>query len=361
MRAHAGRLATLCLVVGITAGCASTAATNFPGDVDPAAHPGVSVDAAPLGPAPLGTAPAGLLAPAPVSAPGSAPADLLGPGVEDRIRQARATAAARGADVSIGLLDRLDNRYLGVADAESAETASVAKLFIADSLSYRESVGELALDDDDRDLIGRMLEQSDDDAANVLWAEYGDTAMIDDVAERYRLPSTAAPYDGNWWNTETTVSDLVDYYAGLLDGRGGLDEAHREAIVAHLRSATNESADGYDQRFGLTDGLPGQADLAVKQGWMCCVAGRWIHLTTGVVGPDGRYVLVLISREQVTYEGARLANWDGGGDGPADLDEGQTPYPDTSLTNAADDASAAHARETLTEVVRILFPDGRIG
>lgn len=362
MNRRAGRLAALCLAVGVAAGCTATSGVEISADDWSGLSSGVSADAAgPVDTLVTAAPPTPAAArPAPTPTPTPTP-ELFSPGIEDRVTEATRAALDRGAEVSIALLDRRDHRYLGSADTDFVETASVAKLFIADELAYRESTETFALDEDERELVGRMLEHSDDDAANVLWTEYGGSEIVDDVAARYGLTATSAPYDGNWWNTLTTAADLVDYYAGLLDGRGGLDAAHRRELTEHLRSASATSADGYDQRFGLPDGLPGQQALAVKQGWMCCTAGRWIHLTTGVTGPDDRYVLVLVSREEVTYDGARPTKWRIGDGFDEDLDDEAMAYPDTSLTNAADDASAEHARATLTGVVRILFPDRRIG
>ncbi|MDH6281714.1 serine hydrolase [Prescottella agglutinans] len=262
--------------------------------------------------------------------------------LEGRITQSVVDAANRGADVTIALLDRQDGHYESFADATPFATASVAKLFIADDLFYRETTAELALGDDEHALVARMLEYSDDDAANQLWDEYGTSDMIVDVVSRYELADTSVPYDDHWWNTMTTGRDLVDYYSAVLDGRGGLDTAHRDEMMTYLRTSSPTAADGYDQSFGIPAGLPDETEIAVKQGWMCCIDDRWTHLSTGVIGPDDRYVLVLVSRENLDY-----------GDGDAE-------YPDTSLTAAVDDVSAAHARETITDVVRTVFPQKRI-
>lgn len=270
-------------------------------------------------------------------------AEMPAASVEERMTRAVDDALVRGADVSIALLDRRDGTYSAVADAASFPTASVVKLFIADDVLFRESLAQYVLTPEEHDLIGRMLERSDDDAANTLWNEYGGPEIVDDVVDRYQLAATTTPYDDNWWNTETTPADLVDYYAGLLDGRGGLDDGRRTEILAHLHASEATSTEGYDQRFGLPDGLSGEIALAVKQGWMCCIDDRWTHVSTGIVGEDDRYVLVVVSREDLDY-----------GDDDAD-------YPDTSLTAAVDDVSAAHARETVTSVVRTVFPLGRIG
>jgi hypothetical protein len=89
----------------------------------------------------------------------------------ERITAAVATAAAdRGADVSIAVLDRATGNYLAAADTEPVETASLAKLFIAAQMYHLDALGERPLSDYDRLLLARMLESSDDDAANTISA-----------------------------------------------------------------------------------------------------------------------------------------------------------------------------------------------
>lgn len=89
-----------------------------------------------------------------------------------------------------------------------------------------------------------------------------------------------SPYDGNWWNTMSTTSDLVRY-AMLLDGQR-VPRAQADMILANLAASSPLGADGYPQRFGIPDGLFNEP-VAVKQGWMCCWNGpNWLHLSTGV-------------------------------------------------------------------------------
>ncbi|WP_430331969.1 serine hydrolase [Rhodococcus sp. ACT016] len=309
---RARRLAVVCLATAAIAACASPS----DGGTTPDSRRADGLDTTEVGPAPLT--------------------------IEGRITQSVVDAAGRGADVTIALLDRRDGHYESFADATPFPTASVAKLFIADDLFYRESTAELALTDGEHELVARMLEYSDDDAANQLWDDYGTSDIVVDVVSRYGLADTEPPYDDHWWNTVTTGHDLVDYYSAVLDGRGGLDPEHRDEMMTYLRTSNPTAADGYDQSFGIPAGLPDESDVAVKQGWMCCIDDRWTHVSTGVIGPDDRYVLVLVSREDLDY-----------GDGDAE-------YPDTSLTAAVDDVSAAHARETITDVARTLFPQRRI-
>lgn len=258
-----------------------------------------------------------------------------------RIETATALSAARGATVTVAVLDRETGaRAIGGAN-RPIETASVVKLFIADDMLFRETLGEIVLTDDDHDLIDAMLTSSDDSAAGVLWDAYGGTAMVQRVADRHALTGTVAT-DTAWWNTSTTASDLLTWYDDLLSGTGGLDETATARIVGALMNFHDTGRDGYDQRFGIPDGLPGAVDPGVKAGWMCCLDGSWVHLSTGFFGADHRYVVAVLSKETVTY-------------GTDDPEFGAWFLPDTSFYDAAEDASARHARETVTMVVETVL------
>lgn len=265
------------------------------------------------------------------------------PLVERMTSATDAAAAERGAQVSIAILDRRSGSNLDSAGSQPIESASVAKLFIAAQVFHLDAIGERPVTDGDGQLLARMLESSDDYAANALWDELGGPDLVPDVAARYRLSATTPPWDGRWWNTETTASDLVAFYDGLLDDRDRLGPERTAEFVGYLRASTSRAIDGYDQRFGIPDGLPGENSLGVKQGWMCCIQGRWIHLSSGVIGDDDRYLLAVASREDIRYE-----------------DDEDSYYPDTAITDVTEDSSARHARDTVTGVVRDLFPAGVI-
>jgi hypothetical protein len=106
----------------------------------------------------------------------------------------------------------------------------------------------------------------------------------------------------------------------LLNGSGGLSPDRANLIINDLAQATPTGIDGYPQRFGIPEGLYNEP-VAVKQGWMCCIGNNWMHLSTGVVGADRRYVVVIESLQP------------------------------------SDDATA---RATITQAVKTIFPGGRI-
>jgi hypothetical protein len=257
----------------------------------------------------------------PPDSPQGIPGAAFG-GLPARIEQATQDAAANGATISVAVLDRASHQLLSNGNDQLVAIASVAKLFIADDLLSQESGGSKdssRLSTADRQALDSMLRSSDDGAAETFWAERGE-AIITDVASRYGLTSTAPPSDGQWWNTMSSASDLVHYYDMLLNGSGGLSGERAQIVVDDLAGSTTTGADGYPQRFGIPDGLYAEP-VAVKQGWMCCIGDSWMHLSTGIIGSDRRYVMVIESLQP------------------------------------SDDATA---RATITQAVKTMFPSGRI-
>jgi hypothetical protein len=254
---------------------------------------------------------------APVS---DAPAALTG--LDARERRAANDAADAGATITAAVLDRNTGQLISTGSSSAMPIASVAKLFIADDLLLQEAKGQTELTATDRQALDTMLRSSDDSAAESFWNRSGGNDIITRVVARYGLTGTSVPYDGHWWNTTSTVTDLVHYYDQLLNGTGGLPQERASIILSNLAASTPTGADGYPQRFGIPDGLYGEP-VAVKQGWMPQWNGNdWMHMSTGVIGADRRYVMAIGSLQPT------------------------------------DDATA---RQTITDAVKTMFPGGRIG
>ena len=240
--------------------------------------------------------------------------------LQARVQQAINDAAAGGANLSVAILDRSTHQMLTSGNSQVIGTASVAKLFIADEMLLHEAQGKTPLSPEEHQALDGMLEASDDDAADRFWGQGGGDAIVTSVANRYGLTSTTPPSDGRWWNTMSSLPDLIRYYDMLLDGTGGLPPERAKMIVNDLARSTPTGADGYPQRFGIPEGLFGEP-VAVKQGWMCCIGPDWMHLSTGLIGADHRYIMVV-----------------------------QSLQPSDDVT----------ARDTITRAVKTIFPSGRV-
>lgn len=272
-----------------------------------------------VGPRMAAVAPQGRMAPLP-----AAPPDAAAPtfdGLQVRIQQATSQADDAGADLTATVLDRNSGQAVSNGNDKPTPIASVAKLFIADDLLLQEAKGQTQLTPDDASSFETMLRSSDDNAANTFWDRGGGSEIITRVAARYGLKSTTTPYDGNWWNTMSTTGDLVHYYDMMMRGAGGLPPERANIILSNLAQSTATGIDGYPQRFGIPEGLFSEP-VAVKQGWMCCWSGgNWMHMSTGVIGRDRRFVMAVGSM-QPTDDGT--------------------------------------ARATITQAVKTMFPGGRI-
>ncbi|UGU29337.1 class A beta-lactamase-related serine hydrolase [Mycolicibacterium smegmatis] len=258
-------------------------------------------------------------------APPAAPPPVQPPasfaGLDARMQQATADAAASGATIEAVVLDRNTGEVVSNGSNKPFPIASVVKLFIADDLLLQESEGKTELSPADRKSLDVMLRSSDDSAAQMFWDRLGGNAVISRIKARYGLPGTIAPYNGHWDVTQSTAADLVHYYDMLLNGGGGLPREQADVIVDNLAHFTPSGTDGYPQRFGIPDGLSGEA-VAVKQGWFCCWnRADQLHVSTGIIGPDHRYLMAISS---------------------------------------LDPTSAGAARENITEAVRTMFPGGKI-
>lgn len=242
-------------------------------------------------------------------------------GLEARTRQAATDAADAGATIGVVVLDRDTGETVSSRGDQVFPMASVVKLFIADDLLLQVSEGETNLTAADRKSLEAMLRSSDDSAAQVFWDRSGGNAVISRIVARYGLTGTTAPYNGRWDVTQSTPSDIVRYYDKLLDGSGGLPADQADVILDNIARFTPTGLDGYPQRFGIPDGLFADK-VAVKQGWFCCWSGsNQLHMSTGVIGSDRRYVMAMGSLQPV---------------------------------------SESAARQTMTEFVKTMFPDGRI-
>ena len=255
--------------------------------------------------------------------PEAPPAQSTAPfdGLDARVRQATADAAASGADIETVVLDRTTGQTVSNGANKPFPIASVVKLFIADDLLLQESQGKTKLSPADRQSLDIMLRSSDDSAAQTFWDRSGGNAVIARVKARYGLAGTTAPYNGHWDVTQSTASDLVRYYDMLLNGSGGLPSEQANVIIGNLAQSTPTGTDGYPQRFGIPDGLYAEP-VAVKQGWFCCWnGGNQLHVTTGVIGPERRYVMAI---------------------------------------GSLDPTDAATARDNMTQAVKTMFPGGKI-
>lgn len=190
-----------------------------------------------------------------------------------------AQQAAPQATLGIEVYDRTADTALLSSNADKTFPAeSVVKLLIAiDAVNRHKSTTSR---------ITQMLARSDDSIADALWSADGGPKIVTTLAAQLQLRHTTPPPDpARWGDTTTTADDVVRIYRYL-------ESSNQQTIINALYHAPAIAADGFDQSFGIPS--MGKADWWVKQGWGCCRPDRVLH-TTGLVGTNQRYVLVILS------------------------------------------------------------------
>lgn len=170
-------------------------------------------------------------------------------------------------------------------------TASTIKLAMVVDLFTRARTGEIALTDDDRALISRMLHSSDDHAADTLWHRYGgqDHKAFNDNFPAYGMTSVQpqegyADYSPYWGFQKCTPEDLDRLIHHVLTD---LPAEERSYIVGELRAVDT------NQQWGVWGAGPA-AQPGNKNGWSE-EEGGWVMNTVGFVGPNERYTLVVMN------------------------------------------------------------------
>ncbi|MFJ8912116.1 hypothetical protein [Amycolatopsis sp. NPDC102389] len=199
-----------------------------------------------------------------------------------------------GGQVSVVVYDRAAKKNtVSLKPDRSYTSASIVKLLIAlEALQAGTPPGT----------VQRMLSASDDDIASRLWTAHGGPAIVTRWAGRIGLGGTRPPEDpGRWGDTRITAADIVKIYRYLLDQAGA---GTRTTIMRALSGATESGSDGIRQYFGIPDAV-GSLPWSIKQGWACCRGSRIMH-SSGAVGEDDRYLVVVLTSQptSTTYAGA---------------------------------------------------------
>jgi hypothetical protein len=193
---------------------------------------------------------------------------------------------AVSARATVGLLtwDRATGEMLAASIADQQfRSASLVKLLIAiDTLAA-------STDPTAQQRVERMLRDSNDSDASILWGQRGGAELVSRNAQLLGLAGAAAPdIPGRWGNTLLTANDLLTVYRQLLESL-----PTGPTMLNAMRSAPRLAADGFDQHFGIPTAFAGQP-WAVKQGWGNSSSDVFVH-TTGLVGAGDRYVVVLLT------------------------------------------------------------------
>lgn len=176
----------------------------------------------------------------------------------------------------------------------ASQSASIAKPMIVLMAQARARAAGGELTAEQVELATKAITQSDNDAADALWAYAGGSNAYTELAGSLELPETHHDPARDFWSwTWTTPADQVLLLTRLAEGSPAINEADR-AFVWDLMGKVEDS-----QAWGV--GAPRSATVAthLKNGWVEFEStdGLWAVNSIGQVTGEGRdYRLAIMTR-----------------------------------------------------------------
>ncbi|QUQ71875.1 serine hydrolase [Kutzneria sp. CA-103260] len=196
-----------------------------------------------------------------------------------------------GTEVGVLAVDTQTGQAVASYNAnEPMYTASVVKLLIAIDLLHSQN---WAPDAATAAELERMISYSDDDIADSLWDQDGGNSIVTRMVSLIGLTGTQPPDDpSQWGETLMSAQDVVTTYQYIQDD---IPTQAQDVLLTGMSNAAGTAADGFQQYFGIPDGLPGTT-WAIKQGWMLLMSTTVLD-TTGMVGlgPTMPYAVAIMT------------------------------------------------------------------
>jgi hypothetical protein len=225
----------------------------------------------------------------------SAQSQALDPALVTRAATADGYAKTRPGITGIVVFDRKTGAIWQNGNANNPVWAeSTEKLEMVASLLLRNESGAISLSASDRDLMHRMLNVSDDAAADALWKRYGGASFARDLGRFGMTSSTFRDAQPYWGWMKTTAADLDRLINSAL---AQLNPADRTYLINEMRGV------GAVQQWGVWGAGPA-ARPGNKDGWSPDNAdGSWNDNSVGFVGPDERYTVAITCNTQTVANG----------------------------------------------------------
>jgi hypothetical protein len=178
------------------------------------------------------------------------------------------------------------------------DEASVVKLDVLETLLAERGRSGTELSAGDQTLAGQMIEDSDNDAATSLWDEVGGASGIRSFNVSAGLADTVPsacvncpgfPWPG-WGLTTTIPADQLTLLRTLVEPNSLLTNTERRYALSLMENVTP------DQRWGVTGGVPAQATVALKNGWLPLnsAGNNWQINSVGWISGSGRDYLIAV-------------------------------------------------------------------
>jgi hypothetical protein len=215
--------------------------------------------------------------------------------------------SARAGVILAAVYDLRTGQTWQLGQGQPQDEASVVKLDVLETLLAERGRTGAELSATDQALAEQMIEDSDNDAATSLWDEVGGASSIRSFNSAAGLADTAPssclncpgfPWPG-WGLTTTVPRDQLALLRALVEPNSLLTNAERGYALSLMENVTP------DQRWGVSGGVPAQATVALKNGWLPLNSADsdWQINSVGWISGSGRdYLIAVLSTGNPTEQ-----------------------------------------------------------
>ena len=229
-------------------------------------------------------------------------------GRHDPLGVTAASYVSSRADVVLAAVyDLRTGQTWQLGQGQPQDEASVVKLDVLETLMAERARSGTELSASDQTLAEEMIEDSDNDAATSLWYEVGGASSIRSFNYAAGLADTAPsscvncpgfPWPG-WGLTTTTPDDQLALLRALVEPNSLLTTAERTYALSLMENVTPA------QRWGVSGGVPAQATVALKNGWLSLSSADndWQINSVGWISGSGRdYLMAVLTTRNPTEQ-----------------------------------------------------------
>ncbi|NVI90009.1 serine hydrolase [Actinomadura sp. BRA 177] len=177
-------------------------------------------------------------------------------------------------------------------------TASIMKVDILSSLVLQRQRDHRDLTAGQRELAGRMIRESDNNAADALYSAAGNGDGVKKANKKFGLKDTK-PFPTSWGSSVTTPADQVRLLTNLVSDKSPIKAAGRQYILGLMGSVIDEQA------WGVSAAARPGEKVALKNGWAPVhhQGNGWAVNSIGrVTGHDHDFLIAVCSGDSPTME-----------------------------------------------------------
>lgn len=208
--------------------------------------------------------------------------------VEDPFHSASLAAylATRTDNVTAALYDVNTHATYIYRPGIDEVTASMEKIDILAVLLWESQNDHKALTAREQSLATKMIEYSDNNAAESLWVTIGQLPSVTEFNKDLHYTQSITNWD--WGKFDTTPRDQLKLLKTILFPNAYLTPASQEYEQDLMENVVDY------ERFGIPTGVPTNATVGVKNGWYPETTTGWQVNTAGYVHLNNTYYLAVI-------------------------------------------------------------------